>query len=77
MIGQDDVMAKISASVHNILGRESPNVIGLDDEIKVGADVHCVLRRESAKLIELEGAGKVIHGGQGYSYDEIVRVNHL
>ena len=52
---QDDKVAKGSADVSCVLGRESANIIRLDGVAKGSADVPCVLGRESANLIGLDG----------------------
>ena len=51
-------MARGSADVACVLGRESANHIGLERVTKGNADVPCVLGRESANLIVLEGVAK-------------------
>ena len=58
LVGQDEGVARGSANVHCILGRESANLIVLEGAASGSADVYCVLERESANLIVLEGAAR-------------------
>ena len=55
VVRQDDEVAKCSADVPCVLGRESANLIRLEGVAKGSADVPCVFGRESANLIGLEG----------------------
>ena len=45
LVGQDEEVARGSANVHCILGRESANLIVLEGAARSSADVHFVLGR--------------------------------
>ena len=70
-------MAKGSADVPCVLGRESAILIGLEGVAKGSADVSCVFRRQPANLIGLERAVKVIPNEPNVRNNEMERVNHL
>ena len=58
LVRQDDNVAKGSADVPCVLGRESANLIWLEGVARCSTDVPCVLGRESANSSVAAQAGR-------------------